>query len=112
VNDVNIFIYEIITQRNCETLKRIHVECETWAKRYGSKFNSKKYHLIYFTRRSRRFQMDEGLKIEERQIMFEANIRVLRVQLDLTLRWKAHLREVKAKATRILSAFGFTIGSI
>jgi hypothetical protein len=24
---------------------------ETWAKRYGSKFNLKKYDLIYFTRR-------------------------------------------------------------
>jgi hypothetical protein len=83
-----------------------------WAKRHSSKFNPKKYYLIHFTRRSRRFQMDEGFEIERRQITLEANIRVLRVQLDSALKWKAHLREVKAKATRILSALGFTTGSI
>jgi hypothetical protein len=55
--------------------------------------------------------MDEGLEIEERQITLKANIRVLRVQLDSALRWKAHLREVEAKATYILSAFESTTGS-
>ena len=51
MDDVNILTYGLSTRRNYKVLKRIHLACETWAKRHGSKFNLKKYDLIHFTRR-------------------------------------------------------------
>lgn len=111
MDDINILTYSASTQRNCEALRRVYSECETWAKRHRSKFNPQKYDLIHFTRRPRRFKMDEGIKIEGQQIIPSTCVRILGVQLDTALRWKAHLRAVEAKATRTLSAFSSTAGS-
>jgi hypothetical protein len=105
VDDVNILTYGLSTRRNCEVLKRMHLACETWAKRHGSKFNPQKYDLIHFTRRPQRFDMGAGLTIEGQQISPSTDIRVLGVRLDSALRWRAHLRAVEAKATSILNAF-------
>jgi Reverse transcriptase (RNA-dependent DNA polymerase) len=65
VDDVNILTYGLSIRRNCEVLKRIHLACETWAKRHGSRFNPQKYNLIHFTRRPRSFNMDVSLIIGE-----------------------------------------------
>ena len=51
INDVNILTYGLSIRRNYKVLKRIYLIYETWAKRHRSKFNLKKYNLIYFTRR-------------------------------------------------------------
>ena len=51
MDDVNILTYGLSIRRNYKVLKRIYLVYETWAKRHGSKFNLKKYDLIYFTRR-------------------------------------------------------------
>ena len=79
VDDINILTYGLTTQRNCEVLQRIHRECETWAKRHGSKFNPQKYDLIHFTRRPGRYDMNTDLTIEGQQITPSADIRVLSV---------------------------------
>jgi hypothetical protein len=56
--------------------------------------------------------MDEGFKIEGRQITLKTNIKVLKIQFDSALKWKAHLYKVEAKATRILNAFESITDSI
>jgi Reverse transcriptase (RNA-dependent DNA polymerase) len=86
MDNINILIFGLTTQRNCNVLQRIHLKYETWAKRHGSKFNPQKYDLIHFTRRPRRYNMDASLTIKGQQINPSADIRILGVRLDSVLR--------------------------
>ena len=51
------------------------------------------------------------MEIEGQQITPSTDIRILGIQLDTALRWRAHLRLVEAKAIRTLNAFNSITGS-
>jgi hypothetical protein len=49
INNVNLLTYDISAEKNYKNLKRIYNVYENWAKRYGLKFNLKKYEFLYLT---------------------------------------------------------------
>ena len=56
INNVNLLIYKLITERNCKQLEAIHDRCLLWIKKYRTLFASEKYILIHFLTK-RRFNM-------------------------------------------------------
>ena len=111
MDDVNILIYGLTTQENCRTLERAHKACETWAKRYGSRFNSGKYELIYLTRIPKRFNMEASVIINDKEIKPSSSIRILGIKIDSTLKWQAQLKAVDSQAMRMLTALKSITGS-
>jgi len=111
VDDVNILTHSSSTEQNCITLKIIHSACEEWAKRHGSSFAKKKFHLIHFTRTLKRVNLEASLNLGEHTVEPETDIRILGVQLDTTLRWQPHLRAVEAQVTHHVNALKAITGS-
>jgi hypothetical protein len=111
VDDVNILTHSSSTEKNCTTLKRIYTACESWAKRHGSSFSKKKFHLIHFTRTPKKVNLNASLDIGDYTINPESDIRILGVQLNTALRWKPHLRTVEAQISHQVNALKTIIGS-
>ncbi len=104
-DDVNILIYDKSTNENCRSLKRVHKLCERWAIRHEFLFVSIKYELINFIRNSKKFDMTITIKIESSTIQSKIDIRVLRVQIDIRLKWDSHVRKVEKKMIKQFMTF-------
>ena len=100
VDDVNILIYEKTIEKNCATLKRLHEKCAHWARRHNVVFASTKYELIHLIRNLKKFNMTVCIKIERESIASKTDIRVLRLQIDIKLKWESHVRKIQNKMTR------------
>ncbi len=96
VNDINILIYDKITESICKSLSRAHDVCVKWAWTHDATFASEKYELTHFTHKSKRFNMTVNLCIENSIIKLKLNIQVLEVQLNMKLQWDLHLRQIEA----------------
>ncbi len=57
INDINILAYDRFTEEICRTLSKAHNVCMKWACTHDVTFASEKYKLMYFTRKSKRFNM-------------------------------------------------------
>jgi hypothetical protein len=99
VNDINILIYETSTKSNCRALKKAHVECELWARRHEARFASTKYELMHLTRNHRRFNMTTIININEVIKKSFISMRMLKVQLDIKLKWDSHVKKIHEKMT-------------
>jgi hypothetical protein len=99
VNDINILIYETSTKNNCRTLKKIHVECELWARRHEARFASTKYELMHLTRNHRRFNMTTIININEVIKKSFISMKVLKMQLDIKFKWDSHVKKIHEKMT-------------
>jgi hypothetical protein len=66
-----LLTYRAITEGNYRNLERMHNACEDWARRYGSKFNSGKYELLYLTRTPKKFNIKVNIKIEIKEIYLD-----------------------------------------
>ncbi len=104
-DDVNILIYDKSTNENCRSLKRVHKFCEKWATRHEFLFVSIKYELIHFIRNSKKFDMTITIKIESSTMQSKIDIRVLRIQIDIRLKWDSHVRKVQKKMIRQFMIF-------
>jgi hypothetical protein len=60
-------------------------------------FASIKYELIHLTRSSKRFDMTVTINIDFITIISKIDIRVLRLQIDIKLKWKSHVRKIQKK---------------
>ena len=96
VDDINILIYNKITESICKLLSRAHDVCAKWAWTHDATFASEKYELTHFTRKSKRFDMTVSLHIENSIIKLKLNVQVLEVQLNMKLQWDLHLRQIEA----------------
>ncbi len=96
VNDINILIYDKITESICKLLSWIYNVCAKWAWTHDVTFASEKYELIHFIRKSKRFDMTVNLHIENSVIKSKSNVRVLKVQLNMKLQWDSHLHQIEA----------------
>jgi len=85
VNDINILIYDKITESICESLSQAHNVCAKWAWTHDATFASEKYELTHFTRKSKRFDMTVSLRIENSIIKSKLNVWVFEVQLNMKL---------------------------
>jgi hypothetical protein len=104
-NDVNILIYDKNTNKNCRNLWRIHKFCEKWATRFEFLFVSIKYELIHFINNSKSFDMTITIKIESSIIQSKIDIRILRVQIDIRLKWNSHVRKIQKKMIKQFMIF-------
>jgi predicted RNA binding protein with dsRBD fold (UPF0201 family) len=57
VNDINIFIYDINTNNNCQLLKKMHEHCLLWNRRHEIVFMSIKYELIHLMKNIAKFDI-------------------------------------------------------
>ncbi len=96
VNDINILIYDKITESICKLLSQAHDVCAKWAWTYDATFASKIYELTHFICKSKRFDMIVSLHIENSIIKLKLNVQVLEVQLNMKLWWNLHLHQIKA----------------
>ncbi len=96
INDINILIYDKITESICKTLSRAHNVCAKWVQIHDATFASEKYKLTHFTRKSKRFDMTVSLRIENSIIKLKLNVQILEVQLNMKLQWNSHLRQIEA----------------
>ena len=83
-------------KENCATLEIIHKKCEKWASRHGAVFALHKYELIHLSR-SFQFNMSATVTIDIQVIKLKPNIRVLGLQIDTKLKWRAHIQKVQKK---------------
>ncbi len=96
INDINILIYDKITESICKTLSQAHDICAKWVQTHDATFASEKYELTHFTCKSKRFDMTVSLRIENSIIKSKLNIWILRVQLNTKLWWDLHLHQIEA----------------
>ncbi len=96
VNDINILIYDKITESICKSLSWAHDVYAKWVWTYDATFASEKYELTHFTCKSKRFDMTVSLHIENSIIKLKSDVWVLKVQLNTKLQWNLHLRQIKA----------------
>ncbi len=96
INDINILIYDKITESICKSLSWAYDVCAKWAWTHDATFVSEKYELTYFTRKLKRFDMIVSLYIENSIIKSKSEIQVLEVQLNMKLWWNLHLRQIEA----------------
>ncbi len=104
VNDINILVYDRFTEEICRTLSKAHNVCAKWARTHDATFASEKYKLTHFTRKLKRFDMMTSIQIESSVIKSKSDVRVLEMQLNMKLRWDAHLRQIETNhVTRMLT---------
>jgi hypothetical protein len=104
-NDVNILIYDKNANENCRNLKRVHKLCEKWAIRHEFLFISIKYELIHFIKNSKKFDMIITIKIKSNTIQSKIDIWILRVQIDIRLKWDSHVRKIQKKMIKQFMIF-------
>jgi hypothetical protein len=104
-DDVNILIYDKSTNENCRNVKRIRKLCEKWATRHEFLFVSIKYELIHFIKNSKKFDMTITIKIESSTIQSKIDIRILKIQIDIRLKWDSHVRKIQKKMIRQFMIF-------
>ena len=86
VDDINILAWGPTTEKNCQTLQRLHARCMDWAVQHGAMFAQKKYELIHLTHHLKRFNMAASLQLEQSNVDPKTQIRVLGIKLDTKLR--------------------------
>ena len=96
INDINILIYDKITESICKSLSQTHNVCAKWAWTHDVTFTSEKYELTHFICKSKKFDMTVNLCIENSIIKLKSNVQVLEVQLNMKLQWDSHLRQIEA----------------
>jgi hypothetical protein len=99
VNDINIFTYDINTINNYRLLKKMHEHSLLWSRRYEIVFASIKYELIHFVKNIAKFDMQTSIKVCDVVKQSTSQIRMLKIQIDSKLKWKAHLRNIQKKMT-------------
>ena len=110
VNDINLLIYEKSTKENCAILKRIHFVCVWWTRRHNTIFVFEKYELIYLSHKTKRFNMCATMKISDVAVESKINIKMLKLQIDIKLKWHSHMKIIKIKIiTQCMTLFRILI---
>jgi len=79
VNNSNILTYNKTIEENYRALERVYKVYIIWAHRYGVVFAPKKYHLIYFIRSYKKFNIKAIVNIRGFMEGPVSNLRVLGV---------------------------------
>jgi hypothetical protein len=75
----------------------MHAHCETWARRHEIVFASIKYEFIHLTKNSKKFDMQTIVRICDVVKQSFSQIRVLRMQIDIKLKWRTHVQSIQKK---------------
>ena len=112
VDDIHLLTYSKSTEVNCRQLEQVYQICQRWARTHRASFVPQKYELVYLTRKPKRFNMTEAVKLGTSEIDPKASIRILGLHVDLKLRWGPYITQVKARATAQARAIKCPVGSI
>jgi hypothetical protein len=111
-DDVAILVSSRTTEENCRRLKQVHAECEAWAKKHASVFAPSKYTLLHLTKKSKEFDLDQELELDEgRTIKPTPQAKSLGFTLDTSLLWNGHLESLQVKAHNCLKMLSRITGS-
>ena len=94
VDDTTLIAYGKTTKDTCRQLETVHEECLKWADKHGAKFAPAKYELIHFTRRPKKFDMKQGVRIGQTVVKLEPLVRILGAHLDTGLKWDGHIAKI------------------
>lgn len=111
VDDVHLLAFSKSTAGNCRILEKAHEICKKWARTHGASFAPQKYELIYLTRRPRKFDLTEMVRLGENDIRPETSIRILGLHIDTKLRYGPHIAQIRARAATQARAIKCLAGS-
>lgn len=109
-DDISLLTYSESTVANCTTLESAHDRCLDWASTHGMRFAAQKYTLTHFTRR-RNCNPKAPIRIDNEELAPSPVVRILGLQLDTRLCWKAHTKAVDQKMRTQMHALGRTTAS-
>jgi hypothetical protein len=109
-DDVNLLTYGPSTATTCASLELAHDKCLDWARTHGMRFAPNKYTLTHFTRR-RGFDLQAPVRLREVTVQPEPSVRILGIQVDSKLRWRAQEQAVQAKMDTQMLALQRTTAS-
>jgi hypothetical protein len=95
-DDVNLLSYGQSTAITCANLELAHEQCLDWARTHGMRFAPNKYTLTHFTQR-KGFDMQAPVRLRETTVQPKPVVRILGLQVDSKLRWKAQGQAIQAK---------------
>ena len=95
VDDTNFLSYNNDITTNCKRLESAWKLCEQWARTRGMRFAPQKSELMHFTRVVKPPQ--NRVRLGEAAVTPVESARFLGAWLDRTLRWRRHLKQLKAK---------------
>ncbi len=96
INDINILTYNRFIEEICRTLSKVHNVCAKWVCTHDTTFISEKYEFTHFIRKSKRFNIMISIQIKSSVIKLKSDMQILKVQLNMKLRWDVHLRQIEA----------------
>ena len=99
IDNVNYIMSEVSAEINCWILQALHAEVEIWAHWYTLIFVSTKYELIHFTNKSNCHNIFIVLILKIHNILSFSTYYVLRIILNLQLKFKIHVWHIETKAT-------------
>ncbi len=97
VNDINILTYDTSTTSNCKALEQTHAMCEQWTSKHEARFASIKYELFHLARNHKRFDMSIIINIKKIIKKSSTTVRVLKMRIDIKLKWESHVRKFQKK---------------
>ena len=112
VDDIYLLIYSKSTETNCRQLEQVYQIYQYWARTHRASFAPQKYELVYLTRKPKRFNIIETVKLGISEIDPKASIRILGLHVDSKLRWGLYITQIKARATAQARAIKCLAGSI
>ena len=96
VNDINLLVYRLITEKNCKQLKTVYDKYFFWIKKYKTLFALKKYILMHFSRK-KKFNMKVLIWLKSIEKKLKKTAYVLEIWLDFWLNWNSHLDKIMQK---------------
>jgi hypothetical protein len=109
-DDVNLLSYGKSTADTCANLELAHEQCLDWARTHGMRFAPSKYTLTHFTRRQG-FDLQTPVRLRETTVQPESVVRILGLQVDSKLRWKAQGQAIQTKMDTQMLALQRTTAS-
>jgi len=97
INNFNILIYSKTIKENCKDLKRVYKIYIIWARQYKVVFAPKKYYFIHFIKSYKKFNIKAIINIYGFMESLVSNLYILKVKINLKVKWKLYINIVKAK---------------
>ena len=94
-DDTNLMVFSGNAQANCRRLENAWQIYERWAKSRGMEFALQKSELMHFTRAYK--PLENKVQLSSAAVAPKESARFLGVWLDWKLRWRSHLKKIKAK---------------
>ena len=110
IDDAAILACGDTTAETCAKLKVALEKAQRWATTHASKFAPDKFQLTHFTRSRTRFDIEQEVETEWRNIMPKKTCKYLGVVMDRKLNWKSHIEKIRQKASKSVNALA-SLGS-